>query len=595
MRRARIQALILLSALAGCAPHQAPPAAPPSNLVIFTLDTTRADHLGCYGYARARTDTIDALAARGVLFENARTPVPLTLPAHTTIMTGLLPCEHGARDNGIFRVGADTDTLATVLAAHGFATGAFVGSFVLDASFGLARGFAVYSQVKQKKLADDGFFDERTALSVTHDAVAWLESVPRDQRFFAWVHYYDPHSPYQPPAGVPPGMHPYDAEIAFVDDQMQVVLDTLARLGRRADTLIVVTADHGEGLGEHGEDSHGFFIYDATMHVPLVFAHESFAPARVTAGVGLQDIARTVLAALLIEPPATMGGRSLLDALRGSALASAPQYLETFSPYLSCGWSPLVGVAQERYKLIRAPRPELYDLAHDPHETTNVHGADAARVASLESLVDRLVAEHSLAAARATAFSPSAEDRAKLARLGYVGMQLRPDAASQLRLADPKDKLETLRRRLRAIELLRKGEPMQALPILKALVEEEPDNAAHLNNYGVALSQVGELEPAAHYLELAAQKGDLTASNQATLGEVYLSLNRLADAEQHFRRALELQPKHLFALLKLAELLEKKGERDAALACYEQLLELWDGDVATRENVLRRVAKLKRP
>jgi len=578
---------------AACSHDSAPRAAPPRNLLLFTLDTTRADHLGCYGYTKGKTETIDALAGRGVVFENARTPVPLTLPAHATILTGLLPCEHGARDNGIYRVSDGTETLATVLRARGFATGAFVGSFVLDSSFGLARGFDEYSQVKQSSLADRGFFDERTGMSVTNDAVNWLESVPSDRPFFAWVHYYDAHSPYAPPGGVPAGMHPYDAEIAFVDDQVQGVLDALARAKRLDDTLVVVTADHGEGLGEHGEDSHGFFLYDATMRVPLLFVHPSLVARRVAVGVGLQDIARTALAALGVDAPSGMHGRSLLDALRGGTIGDEPQYLETLSPYLSCGWSPLVGVVQERLKFIRAPRREVYDLAHDPGELHNVESADAGRSTSLSALVDRLLQQHPLATDAATSLSPGAEDREKLARLGYVGMQARASASPAANLPDPKDKLESLHRRLQAIELLRKGQPENALPILKALLDEEPDNQAYLNNYGVALSQLGRTAEAVRYLELAAEKGDLTASNRASLGDMYLRLGNPEAAEKQFRHALALQPKHLFALMKLGELLEKQQRNAEARQCYEQLLSLWDGDAATRDSVARRLELLR--
>jgi arylsulfatase A-like enzyme len=202
------------------------------------------------------------------MFDQARTCAPLTLPSHTTIMTGLLPCQHGVRDNGLFRVGAQAPTLVRTLSAGGYATGAFVGAFVLDSSFGLAAGFDTYRDVKSKSVIGNGFYDERPATAVTADALSWLEQRPQDRPFFAWIHYFDAHAPYQSPISRP-GLSPYDAEIAFVSEQMQVVLD---RLGPALDdTLVVVTADHGEGLGEHGEDTHGYFIYESTMHVPLIF------------------------------------------------------------------------------------------------------------------------------------------------------------------------------------------------------------------------------------------------------------------------------------------------------------------------------------
>jgi tetratricopeptide (TPR) repeat protein len=251
-----------------------------------------------------------------------------------------------------------------------------------------------------------------------------------------------------------------------------------------------------------------------------------------------------------------------------------------------------VGVAHDRFKFIRAPVAEVYDLAQDPGERSNVHAADAARAASLSALVDRLVVEHPLASEGATSLSPSSEDREKLARLGYVGMQAKASAAPGANLPDPKSKLESLHRRLHAIELLRKGQPATALPILKTLLDEEPDNQAYLNNYGVALSHVGRTAEAVRYLELAAEKGDLTASNCATLGDLYLQLGQPEAAEKQFRHALALQPKHLFALMQLGEILEKQDRAAEARQCYEQLLSLWDGDAATRDNVARRIARL---
>src|SRR5262245_47794755 len=299
---------LLLGCLAALPPQGADGASErPKNVLLFTLDTTRADHLGCYGHGAARTAAIDALAKRGVLFEQARTPVPMTLPAHTTIMTGFLPCEHLVRDNGRFRLWKEAPTLAHTLKVQGFDTAAFVGAYVLDASYGLDNGFDVYQGVKSKSIAST--FEERPATAVTRDVLAWLDGRESNRPFFAWVHYFDPHAPYRSPLEQD-GLPPYDAEIAFVSEHIQVVLDHLGM--KLAETLVVVTADHGEGLGEHGEDSHGFFLYASTMRVPLIFTHPSLAGGRrVAASVGLQDIARTICEVLGQAPDPALGGRSL--------------------------------------------------------------------------------------------------------------------------------------------------------------------------------------------------------------------------------------------------------------------------------------------
>ncbi|MFO0981265.1 MAG: sulfatase-like hydrolase/transferase [Planctomycetota bacterium] len=589
-------ALVLL--LVACRPSATPQVetrAGPRNVLLFTLDTTRADHLGCYGNQKAATRSIDALAARGVLFEHARTPVPLTLPAHTTIMTGLLPCQHGVRDNGLFHVPAQLPTLASVLKDQGFATGAFVGSFVLDRSFGLDHGFDVYSDVKQKSLTHLGFFDERPATAVTRDLVQWLSSQDGRRPFFAWVHYFDAHAPYRSPLS-PPGMHPYDAEIAFVDEQVAVVLAALEQRRLIEDTLVIVTADHGESLGEHGEETHGHFVYEATMHVPLVFAHPSLgAGRRVASAVGLQDLAATVVDVLGVDLAQPLGGRSLKAALHGGEIASGDQYLECFAPYYAYGWSPLQGLVSGALKLVRAPRSELYDLRADPLEQHDLAPEQQAALARAGEGLDQLLARHRL---RAEASAPDAMDShtaERLAALGYVGRTARALPKDLSSLPDPKDQNAIVQQYDQAAQLMRDGKLEACRQIMARLVEREPENATFHSHYGMLLGQMGKLDEAIPELQRAIDLGQLHAGTWFSLGQIHQQQGHRDEAERCFRHSLAIDPKHLGAQLKLAESLDQAGQQEEALARYRTVLEQWDGDDATRSRIERRIAQIAKP
>ncbi|MFO0980174.1 MAG: sulfatase-like hydrolase/transferase [Planctomycetota bacterium] len=597
----RLIPLLLLLLVLGCEPASPVPAAnasppgQPKNVLLITLDTTRADHLGCYGYPHALTRTIDALAARGVLFEQARTPVPLTLPAHTTIMTGLLPCEHGVRDNGLFKVPAELGTLASVLHGHGFATGAFVGSFVLDRSFGLDRGFDCYSDVKQTLLTHVGPFDERPATAVTRDAIAWLDTVTDARAFFAWVHYFDAHAPYRSPLS-PPGMHPYDAEIAFVDEQLAVLLGALAQRHRLDDTLVVVTADHGESLGEHGEETHGHFVYDATMHVPLVFAHASLARGlRVASAVGLQDIAPTLLDLLGIAAEPPPGGRSLKAALHGADIDSGDQYLECYASYYAHGWSPLQGVVVGSRKFIEVPRPELYDLRADPLERDDRAGSEPGLLQRARARLNELTRAHGLRSGAAVPSNMDAASKELLTALGYVGGKARQLPTDISALADPKDCVTVMRQYDEASQLMRDGKLEAGRKLMLHLVELQPNNVTFVSRYGMLLGQMGKLDEAIVHLQRALAIGPVDASTWFSLGQVHQQRGDRGEAEQCFRQALTIDRKHLGARLRLAEALEQSGQREQALEHYRTLLELWDGDAATRGQIERRVAALAKP
>ena len=345
------------------------------DVLLITVDTLRADALGAYGNARARTPWIDRLAAGGVRFDRAHAHNVVTLPSHANILSGRYPFEHGVRDNAGFRFPQDVDTLATRLKALGYRTGAFVSAFPLDSRFGLDRGFDVY---------DDAFADGRAAADFMLPERPAIDTVAAARRFldagdgrpsFLWLHVYDPHAPYLPPAAFAaqfPG-DPYHGEVAATDDALSALLRPLLAAGRDGRTLVVLTGDHGESLGEHGELTHGLFAYEATLHVPLVmYAPRLLRPAVVSEPVRHVDILPTVLDALGQAVPADLPGRSLLRAAAGERLTPAPAYFEALTAMLGRGWAPLYGVARGDDKLIDLPLPELYDLGRDPGERDSV-------------------------------------------------------------------------------------------------------------------------------------------------------------------------------------------------------------------------------
>jgi choline-sulfatase len=385
--RARLGALLTFAVLAGGCRREGPAASPaagtdadgrPLNLVLVTLDTVRADHLGCYGDAAAETPHLDALARDGVRFAHASSPVPLTLPSHTTILTGLLPPHHGLRQNGAAALGAGTPTLATVLSGAGYRTGAFVGAFVLDHRFGLGRDFEIYDDEIERPTNASWLLEaQRPGDQVVERALIWLTGTdPRP--FFLWVHLYDAHAPYNPP---PPfrerhAGRPYDGAIAFDDAQVGRLLETLAGRGLDKNTVVAVTADHGESLGEHGELTHGLLLYEPALAVPLLVRAPGLAPRRLDTPVSLVDLAPTLAGLLGRRLPGprngALDGRNLAGVLRtGREPPPADLYAETRYPE-TFGWSPLYALRRRELKYIAAPRAELYDLDGDPHEARNL-------------------------------------------------------------------------------------------------------------------------------------------------------------------------------------------------------------------------------
>jgi arylsulfatase A-like enzyme len=462
-------ALALLASL-GCSP-----AKPAKSVVLVSIDTLRADRVGAYGRAEAGTPNLDRLARLGTRFDQAMAPTPVTLPSHATLLTGLDPRQHGIRHNGLFALAGESVTLAERLGAAGFRTAGFVASAVLHPRHGLAQGFESYGYFDEAgRRAGSFFLEERSALEVNADALAWLDGVGVDEPFLLFVHYMEPHSPYLPPepqrsrhAG-----DPYQGEVATVDVALGALLDAIHQRGRLQSSLVIVTSDHGESLGDHSEVSHGIFLYQSTLRVPLLIAGNGLREDYVvTQPVGLTDVVPTVLdyVGLEVDPAAAFPGRSLVPALRGESIEEAPLYAETWLPRLDYGWSPLFSLRRGDLKWIEAPRPELYDLAVDPGEQSDLASAEPTRARALAQELTRMRAAAAGEAARAEL---TADDREALAALGYLsGVHEGTDPEY---FADPKDEIVQVAAFNEASLLAMSGRTDEAETALAEIVARNP-------------------------------------------------------------------------------------------------------------------------
>ena len=516
------------------------------NLLVITLDTTRADRIGAYGYRDIETPAIDRLAREGVLFEQTMATAPLTLPAHCSIFTGRFPPEHGVRDNGGFFLSPQQLTLATILERRGFKTGAVVGAFVLDGKWGLNQGFETYvDDFDLSKLTGFALGDvQRPGNEVVDRALPWLQKV-KDQRFFAWLHFYDPHTPYEAPEPFRSRYpnRPYTAEIAFVDAQIARVIEFLERNALLDRTLVAVMGDHGEGLDQHREGTHGFFIYESTTRVPFVIRapFEQLRGRRIADPVRAVDLLPTVLDLMGITPPTEVAGVSLVPLMTGARQSlDLEGYAEALYPLHHFGWSELRAWRAGRYKVIDAPRPELYDLERDPQETTNLY-ADRRTLA--DGMIARLRKQEADAPGAAGVSQPmpevDPEARARLAALGYVGSFVATVSGPRTDRADPKDKIELFNLMTSAREIATDEKSFATVVAMyRKVLADDPDVIDAWFNLGNAHSRVGRYEEAITY----------------------------------FKRALELKPDYDLPVINMANAYRRMGRDDAALEGYEHYL-----------------------
>lgn len=560
MRGRALAAAAALVLACACSRGTGSPGAPSAarNLVLITVDTLRADRVGAYGHAAARTPTFDALAARGTRFQRAFAPAPITLTSHASLLTGRYPPGHGGRHNGM-AVSRDVPLLAEALARAGFATAAFVGAFPLDRRFGLDRGFETYGD-RMPRLGGRQAH-ERAGRDVVDEALSWLER-RRAQRFFLWLHLFEPHAPYAEAPGAAaarPVALRYDDEIAEADRQAGRLLGALG--ADSSSTLVVATSDHGEAFGEHGEIAHSVFIYDTTLRVPLVIAGPGVGAHTVEAPVSLVDVAPTVMR-LLGLGSFDADGIDLGAALRGGTLAARTLYAESYAPLLDFGWSPLRSVREGGWKYIEAPRPELYRTVQDPHETRDMAAAEPARAAELRQRVERYPP---LAADAAR--GPDAEAAQRLQALGYVGAGRRERGGPG---ADPKDRRELAAAIAHVMSgELRGAELEQALR--RILTADRGNPQAHLR-LGFALQETGRCTEALSHFSAAIAAGVPGADPYLGLAGCQTAAGDFAGAEKALRTATQLEPGNPVVAANLGIVLSDSGRPADGVAPLERAL-----------------------
>ncbi|MGE0378111.1 MAG: sulfatase-like hydrolase/transferase [Planctomycetaceae bacterium] len=599
--------------------------APRPNLILVTFDTTRADRLGAYGYDLGETKGFDDFVRRGVVFERAYAPAPITLPSHATILTGLYPPEHGLRVNGSGRLDRQLPVLPEILQEHGYDTGAFIAAVVLDSKYGLDRGFDVYDDDIARS-AGDSSEPRRDGKEVVDLALQWLRG--RTSRpFFCWIHLFDAHAPYDSRSaryGQKFSAEPYDAGVAWESEQFSRVTNYLKDHNLDAKTLVVVAGDHGEGLDEHLETEHGMLVYNSTLQVPLAFAGPAFCQPglRVSQAVSLVDVMPTLLDLLQIPITRHVSGRSLLAALAGRSLEARDYYAEAETPYVMNRWSPLRTVISDRWKYIETTRPELYDLERDPGELTNL--ADSAGE-ERERLRARLTAmQGSFVSATAQTAILSERDLANLQTLGYVsgGKSTEADGGSPVAddLPDVKDFLPQLAKFEKAkhlglegkleesIVLLQEvvqathefptadlllgdclaqaGRLAEAATIYRSLLARRPDFVRVHYSLGRILAGQGEFEQAATAFREFIQGNPDAAAAHFELAQVLSQLQQFDEAVREYREALRLAPEFVAANISLGRLLSMRRQPGEAADCFEQALAYDRGNVAAHGNLL---------
>lgn len=540
------------------------------SVVLITLDTVRADHLGCYGYSRIETPNLDRLAAAGVRFTRAYTQVPITLPSHAVILTGTYPMSNGVRDFTSSGLPGDIPTLAEVLRRNGYRTAAFVSSFVLNSMWGLNRGFEVYDDDMGPGVghSEQLALVQRRGDRTVDRMFDWLNRNGREP-FFAWIHLYDAHSPYSSPDPYRTRYRsrPYDGAIAFDDAQVGRVITRLRQMALYDNTLIVLTSDHGESLGEHGEAEHGFFIYNATIHVPLVLKlpRQPVEGRVVLEPVSTVDIASTVAQVCRIPAAQTVSfeGRSL-DLLASSippvSSPDAAVYAESYYPRDSFGWHELRGVVTAEYEYIGAPRPELYGLDQDPGERSNIMAGHRAVASSLRQSLARFAQQFRGREERASGKAADPETLEKLRSLGYVAYR----GAGAGNKADPKDKISTLNRILRAGDLTQLGRYAEAGQILDELAQEEP--ALYVVHFEKGENDLawGRPHPAVEEFRKTLSINPTFDQAALGLGRAYFLLGQDHEAATSFELALQLNGRNFLARLALAKVYWRQKLLDEA-------------------------------
>jgi arylsulfatase A-like enzyme/tetratricopeptide (TPR) repeat protein len=596
IRRGLVAGLAL--ALAACSRREIAPD-PQASVVLVSIDTLRADHLALYGYARGRTPTLDRLGREGIVFDDVYSHVPLTLAAHASLLTGLIPPHHEVRDNMGFRLGESHRTLAERFKSAGFATGGAVSAYVLRAQTGIARGFDVWDDALTIDAANPSLGDLQRDGSVAVASLLRFTATQGGRRFFAFLHLYEPHSPWAPPAAYRDLPSPYDGDVAYADELVGRFLDGLKAQGLTDRVVLAVTSDHGEGLGDHGEQEHGIFLYREALHVPLVvrLPGGTAAGRRVAGPIAQVDIPATLLDLAGVAADG-MDGQSLREAMRSGAAAPRTVYSETLYPRYHFGWSDLYAASEARYRYIRAPRPELFDLKADPGETSNLAGQRSQAAAAMDAWLGRTMGGVT---------APAEVDpgtREKLAALGYVGAG--SGAPTGTTLPDPKDTIGAYEDLKSGLALRRSGNLPAAAAQLQRVASANPRMPDAWEALGMTLVELdrakeamaafdeviridplrpephlalarlhgleGRIEPAIRHAEIAAGKDP--GRSFEILAQVMMDARRPAEAAAFARRSLAADPRRVMSHFVLGVLARQQGRCEEAVAAFQRAAEV---------------------
>ncbi len=536
------------------------------NLLLVTIDTLRADRLGVYGSTTVETPVMDSLAGSGVLYENAFCQVPITLPSHATILTGMYPFEHGIRHNGKYRLLPSATTIAEDLRERGYHTAAFIAAYVLDGKYGLDQGFDLYNDEMPGELYPGTFsYRDRTAREITDRVLEWLAGAR--EPFFLWVHYFDPHKPYAPPPPFDASYRdPYDGEVAFVDREFGRITKNLTESGLAERTLLVLTSDHGESLGEHGEMTHSMFVYGATTRVPLIMSLPGVLASGERRGepTELVEIKPLVMDILGFTAP---------DTVRPVAGAA---YAETWAPRLQYGWSELRSIRDREFLFVDAPKPELYDLGSDPGETANIYAERPDIARRYAALLERVASREARPAVSESVEISDAE-REVLEQLGYVftaDTARTPGSAFE----DPKDMIHLHREILTGWKLMLDGDYEAAVAVFgEALAEDEEDPAVHLG-LGLSFDGMGEEEKARRHLERSIELDPLEERSYYALSNLLRDMGQNDRAADVLRALVEIYPHDPVAWRAYARILTRAGRTERAREAYEEALSLDPGN-----------------
>ena len=545
------------------------------NVVLISIDTCRADYLGCYGYRRKITPNIDAVAKEGILFENVVVPIPLTLPSHSSMLTGTTPLYHGIHDNLDYQLGQSNLTLAEILKDNGFVTGAIISCFVLDSQFGLDQGFDTYNdQFEEEHYA--GNISERIGGEASRFAVEWLEE-HKNERFFFFLHYFDPHTDYEPPEPFASKFlfNPYAGEIAYTDYCISRVIKKLKDLGLYDSTLLIITGDHGEMLGEHGESEHGFFIYESAIKVPLIFKlpgrHKS---KRIKEMVGLIDIVPTVCSLLGIQLPRQVQGKDISSCLFGKSFPDRQRHIYCESLYpTKYNANSLLGVVTERWKYIQTTRPELYDIAEDPQESNNLVTKHPQRARILQDRLKQIL-EEQFRKGPDSELELDEQSKRRLESLGYVASSVKEDFEFDQSKDDPKDLIDFHSSNGKVAYLIGQGKYAEAKELCEEMLIQRPEFlGGHINMAQIAMKQDDFAGAISHLYQALKLKPDRYEVHN-NLGMAFARLDKFEEAVKYFKETLRLRPGKPMVLSNLGFALLKQGKLDEAIENYTKALEI---------------------